>query len=98
MSITDSGRSQLIEQTASARRRVAPFMLAAVAALLLGLWAGVARIGWDLPSAGGDLMLRHGGLMVVGFVGTVSAVERAVAVRSLPAFAAPAHAAPSYRC
>lgn len=65
-------------------------MLTAIAALLLGLWAGVARIGWSLPSADGDLMLRHGGLMVVGFVGTVIAVERAVAVRSPAAFAAPA--------
>ncbi|MCC6238141.1 MAG: hypothetical protein IT299_11305 [Dehalococcoidia bacterium] len=65
-------------------------MLAALVSLLLGLWAGLARIGWDLPAADSSLMLRHGGLMVVGFVGTVIAVERAVAVRSLPAFAAPA--------
>jgi hypothetical protein len=35
-------------------------------------------------------MLRHGGLMVVGFVGTLIAVERAVALGRLPAFAAPA--------
>jgi hypothetical protein len=34
--------------------------------------------------------MRHGGLMVVGFVVTVIAVERAVAVRNIPAFAAPA--------
>lgn len=65
-------------------------MLAAAASLLLGLWAGLLRIGWDLPAGDGELMLRHGGLMVVGFVGTVIAVERAVAVGRLPAFAAPA--------
>jgi len=65
-------------------------MLVAAVSLLLGLWAGVARIGWELPRADGDLMFRHGGLMVVGFVATVIAVERAVAVRSLVAFAAPA--------
>ncbi len=93
MSASRPARSQVVEQTASARRRVAPFMLTAIAALLLGLWAGLARIGWALPSADGDLMLRHGGLMVVGFVGTVIAVERAVAVRSLAAFAAPAMSA-----
>ena len=80
----------VLAATAAAQRRVAPFMAAALAALLLGMWAGLARIGWQLPSADGALMLRHGGLMVVGFVGTVIAVERAVAVRSLPAFAAPA--------
>lgn len=65
-------------------------MLAALASLLLGLWAGLARIGWELPEADASLMLRHGGLMVVGFVATLIAVERAVAVRSPVAFAAPA--------
>lgn len=65
-------------------------MAAAVLSLLVGMWAGLARVGWRLPEADGALMLRHGALMVVGFVGTVIAVERAVAVRSAPAFAAPA--------
>lgn len=74
----------------AAQRRVAPFMLPAVAALLLGLWAGLARIGWDLPKADEGLMVRHGALMVVGFVATLIAVERAIAVGGLPALAAPA--------
>jgi len=82
------GAGGAIAETRTAQRRVAPFMLVAVVSLLLGLWAGVARIGWELP-ADGDLMLRHGGLMVVGFVATVIAVERAVAVQSPVAFAAP---------
>jgi hypothetical protein len=79
-----------LEEAKGAQRRVAPFMLAALASLLLGLWAGLARIGWELPEADASLMLRHGGLMVVGFVATLIAVERAVAVRSPIAFAAPA--------
>jgi hypothetical protein len=65
-------------------------MLVAVLSLLVGLWAGLRRIGWDLPAADADLMLRHGGLMVIGFIATAFDVERAVAVRSLPAYAAPA--------
>lgn len=80
----------VLQSTAAAQRRVAPLMLAAVLSLLIGLWAGLRRIGWDLPAADAELMLRHGGLMVVGFIATAIAVERAVAVRSLPAFAAPA--------
>lgn len=72
------------------RRFFIPMILVALASLLLGLWAGLARIGWDLRGGEIDLMLRHGGLMVVGFVATVIAVERAVAVKSVPAFAAPA--------
>lgn len=79
-----------MEGVTSARRRVVPFLFLALISLLLGLWAGLARIGWDMPEADGELMLRHGALMVVGFVGTVIAIERAVAVRSIPAFAAPA--------
>lgn len=92
-----SGRPHLggdtMQRTAAMQRRVAPFMLIAVASLLLGLWAGLARIGWDLPRSDVSLMLRHGGLMVVGFVATIIAIERAVAVRTLPAFAAPAFSA-----
>ena len=75
------------------QRRVAPLMLVAVAALVVGMWAGLARIGWRLPAADGDLMLRHGGLMVVGFVATVIGVERAVAVRTLLSLLAPAFSA-----
>ena len=75
------------------QRRVAPLMLVAIAALVVGMWAGLARIGWRLPAADGDLMLRHGGLMVVGFVATVIGVERAVAVRTLLSLLAPAFSA-----
>jgi len=65
----------------------------ALVSLLVGLAAGLARIGWPLPGVEGDLMLRHGALMVVGFVGTMIGVERAVAVRSRIAFAAPVFSA-----
>lgn len=84
------GRGGATEAARGAQRRVAPFMLIALASLLVGLWAGLARLGWELPEADASLMLRHGGLMVVGFVTTLIAVERAVAVRSLVAFLAPA--------
>lgn len=76
-----------------AQRRVVPLIMIALVSLLVGLTAGLARIGWPLPGVEGDLMLRHGALMVVGFVGTVIGVERAVAVRSRIAFAAPVFSA-----
>jgi len=82
-----------MQRTAAMQRRVAPFLLIAITSLVVGLWAGLARIGWELPEADASLMLRHGGLMVVGFVATIIAIERAVAVRTLPAFAAPAFSA-----
>lgn len=79
-----------LEVTGGARRRIAPFVVAAAAALLVGLWAGLARMGWSLPAGDGDLPLRHGGLMVAGFVATVIAVERAIAIGRPFAFLAPA--------
>lgn len=88
-----SRQSSAMLATRRTQQWVAPFMIAALASLLTGLWAGLARIGWALPDADSALMLRHGGLMVVGFAGTVIGVERAVAVRSIPAFAAPAFSA-----
>lgn len=57
---------------------VALFLLAA-AALLAGLWAGLARLGWQLPASDGALAAQHGGLMVGAFVATVVTLERAVA-------------------
>lgn len=66
---------------ASMQRRVVPVMVLAGVSLMFGLWAGLVRVGWQLPAPDG-LLLRHGGLMVVGFVATVIGVERAVAVRT----------------
>lgn len=47
--------------------------------LVLGLWAGLARLGLAV-GATPDLAGAHGPLMVVGFLGTVIGVERAVAL------------------
>ena len=72
-------------------RARAPFMLAGLIALTLGLWAGLTRVGWPLP---GPVPLEaHGPLMVDGFLGTVIALERAVALRRHWAFFAPGLAA-----
>ncbi|MEN8040978.1 MAG: hypothetical protein ABFR95_05690 [Actinomycetota bacterium] len=50
----------------------------AVASLVLGIWMGLARIGWVLgvPPAPGT----HGPILVLGFLGTVIGMERAVAM------------------
>jgi len=63
-------------------------MLGAIAALVAGLDAGLARLGWALPFP--DLAMVHGPLMVCGFFGTVIAIERAVALNRVWAYAAPA--------
>lgn len=63
------------------QRRHALLMLVAVAALLAGLWAGVARIGWSLPPLRDSLPAAHGPLMVMGFLGTLISLERAASLR-----------------
>lgn len=62
------------------RQRV-PLMLLAALALLAGLWAGLIRLGWQLPPLALQLPAQHGPLMVSGFLGTLISLERAVALR-----------------
>ncbi len=59
--------------------RVLLIMLAMLA-LLAAMWAGLIRIGWELPPLQPMLPLAHGPLMVGGFLGIVIALERAVAL------------------
>ena len=71
-------------------RRLPYFLLPAVLlALLVGMWAGLVRLGWvglATPLVG---PLAHGPLMVSGFLGTLIALERAVALRTGWGFLAP---------
>lgn len=66
-----------------------PFLLFALIVLVGGTWAGLIRLGWRLPLNQPTLVVNHGPLMVAGFFGTLIALERAVAMRTLWAFAAP---------
>jgi hypothetical protein len=65
-----------------------PFIVLAILALLLALWAGLVRIGWVWPSLPA-LTLAHGPLMVSGFLGVLIPLERAVAIRQKWMFAVP---------
>ena len=56
--------------------RVIP-LLGGAAALVVGILGGLARAGLPTPAQGA---VDHGALMVAGFLGTVIAVERAVAL------------------
>jgi hypothetical protein len=58
--------------------------------LVAAMWAGLMRLGWDLPSFSPTLPGAHGALMVGGFLGTIIGLERAVALRKSWAYIAPA--------
>jgi mono/diheme cytochrome c family protein len=59
-----------------------PLMLTVGLALIGGLWAGLLRVGWQLPSHQADFALAHGVLMIGGFMGTLISLERAVALHN----------------
>ena len=76
----------------TARGGISPralFMLPAGVALLAGLDAALLLLGVSAPVTASRLPDVHGMLMVLGFVGTLVAVERAVALRHPFGFAAP---------
>lgn len=59
--------------------RALPLMAIAIA-LLGGLGAGLARIGWQMDSFSQNWILLHGPLMISGFLGTLICLERAIAL------------------
>jgi len=71
--------------SSSSRKRRAPFMALAILALLAGMWAGLSRMGWQIPSYG----LSHGLLMIGGFLGTLIGLERAAALKRRWGYGAP---------
>src|SRR5690606_16201430 len=74
------------------RPRWVPLLMAGGAAsLLAGLWAGLLLLGVPLP-AGEPLAGSHGVFMTPGFLGTLIALERAVALGAGWAYLAPAAA------
>jgi hypothetical protein len=65
------------------------FLIPAGVALLAGMNAGLLLLGLPAPVTTDRLPVAHGMVMVLGFVGTVIALERAVALRRRAGFAAP---------
>jgi len=72
-----------------------PLLLALVAAsLVAAVLGGLLRAGSGWPDAAGSVVLghaavAHAALMMCGFLGTVVAIERAVAIKLRPAYVAP---------
>ncbi|MCD6726016.1 MAG: hypothetical protein LT070_02130 [Solirubrobacteraceae bacterium] len=70
-----------------------PLLALALVALLTGLWAGLLRLGFDIPELRPALASLHGPLLVLGFLGTQIGLERAVALRRRWPYLVPAAAA-----
>ncbi len=65
-----------------------PLLAIAIGSLLLGGWLGLVRMGWLLPFVAKPV--DHGPLMICGFLGTLIAVERAVALQRWWGYVGPA--------
>ncbi len=74
---------------ASLKYRRLPLLALSMVALVAGLWAGLERVGWELPEIQPALSLAHGPLMVCGFLGTLISLERAVALGEGWSYSAP---------
>ncbi len=61
--------------------------------LLAAIWAGLVRMDWNLAVPNLRFPETHGPLMIVGFLGTVIGLERAVALKQPWAYGAPLFAA-----
>lgn len=82
--------SRSLGRLASARLRLRRGLLAVGAiGLAIGVWAGLARMGWILPFGSARLATQHAPLLVVGFFASLIGLERAVALGRSWAFAGP---------
>jgi len=66
-----------------------PLLILGFVGLLLGVGAGLARLGWSVPAAAASASALHGPLMICGFFGVVISLERAVAIGARWAYAGP---------
>lgn len=64
-----------------------PFVVLALLALVLGLLAGLHRIGWTFPLAG--VSSNHGAIMVGGFLGTLITLEKIIPLKRKSLYAIP---------
>lgn len=64
-----------------------PFVFIAAVSLLMGLWSGLNRLGWDLnlPKVG----MHHGAIMVGGFLGTLISLEKILPLKRKALFLIP---------
>jgi len=66
-----------------------PLLALGFVGLIVGVSAGLARLGWSAPALALSAASLHGPLLVGGFLGAVIALERAVALGGYWAYFAP---------
>jgi hypothetical protein len=75
------------------RKYLIPFLMFVFVNLVLGMYAGLGRMGWTFPFLDG--YLHHGAIMVGGFLGTLIALEKVIPLKHKALLAIPAVSASS---
>jgi len=76
------------------RARWTPVLMACAAVIVIAaLWSGLVHLGLNLPPVTESLHDGHGPMMILGFLGTLITMERAVALGERWAFLGPAFSA-----
>lgn len=70
-----------------------PFVFLAMVCLLLGLWTGLGRIGWNLHLL--PATVHHGAIMVGGFLGTLISLEKIIPLKKRMLYLVPVLSAAS---
>lgn len=60
-----------------------PLLAVILAAMVIGVLAGLARIGWSVPSVAVERAGMHGPILIAGVFSTLIALERAIALRNV---------------
>lgn len=56
-----------------------PLLAMAIICLFLGLWAGLSRIGWNVPVL--PVTAHHGAVMIGGFLGSLISLEKIIPLK-----------------
>ncbi|HGY54167.1 MAG TPA: hypothetical protein ENK44_00565 [Caldithrix abyssi] len=75
--------------TKNSPRYYVPLLFIGMISMVIGIWVGLVRMGWQWAVPHDGLVMMHGPLMVGGFLGTVIGMERAVAAKKVWGFLAP---------
>ncbi|MFO7533488.1 MAG: hypothetical protein R6W93_13590 [Candidatus Limnocylindrales bacterium] len=72
-----------LHRLSSRARADLPILLVVVGAMIIGLLTGLARIGYTMPAIVTERVALHGPILAAGVLGTLIALERAVAISAV---------------
>ena len=88
LTINHVAKLQSIPRFFQLRKERIPFVLAALACLILGILTGLARLGWEISIS--NATPHHGAVMIGTFLGTLITLEKIIPLKNRLLFLLPA--------